>query len=826
MQTLLKTLPLLLIQWLLITPSLQAAIVTHSLGNTESGRLGDIVGSEIQFQGERYYILDAQNVRAIEVDTTLTGDDLAQDEAKVARVNLLIDKRKYTVYALHNEARQQLRNAEYDRLEATAGTLTRNLERWEDGSWPIDDFFYSFTDDLGKRGVAGANRRLEQVEAWVSARPESGAAKLALAQVLIHKAWTHRGSGYSSTVTSDNMALFRENLERALQIVESASKAGYESPVLYKKTIWIMNALGADKDTLKDLARHSLTRYPEFYPTLITTYTTLLPRWSGKPGELQAFMEEVSADIRDTHPEVIFLAHRRFYSTLKARRYADMNFDWDSIQLGFEHYREQYHVNDEDLHIMARLACLHGDRDAAREYFDASLGNWNYLTKAVWHKKERLEGYRHWLEQEEPPYYQSFSQAVNQGDTASLNRMLRNDPELIDIFQYRNLYGDTLLHRVVERNDREMLLALAEFEVDLESRNQSGLTPLVWAAKQGRNGMVNTLLELGADSRSRRNYRGDQAAHLAAINGYLSTLKILVKHDQGAINSANNNQTRPLHLAAWNGHFDTVAYILRLRPNEIDRQDKYRYTPLHYAVDRGYEKIVRYLVEQGADTSLKNNKGHTPMSFARAQKFNDIESFLRSAGADDSTVADAADQRRRAEQVYSQSGQYFNQQDYKKAIEIYRESLEIDPTYSPGYAGLAAVAFNFEKDFEKADQYYDEAILRNPKNPENYYWKARTNYALNRPEVYRPLFIQYVEMAPDSYNAIDLQKNWSHLLEPYESAEGQSESSSNSDTASSSRSGSPIPGKLQNLDHFLYIAAGMLILIIVGMAVFKGRQTD
>ncbi len=173
---------------------------------------------------------------------------------------------------------------------------------------------------------------------------------------------------------------------------------------------------------------------------------------------------------------------------------------------------------------------------------------------------------------------------------------------------------------------------------------------------------------------------------------------------------------------------------------------------------------MKFLVESGADTGLKNKAGYTPLSFARKNGFSEIESYLQDFGAADSQVVDVSEKLKRASEIYNESNQYFNRKDYKKAIGIYQKSLEVYPDYYLAYAALAQVAFEFEKDFVKADKYYDKSIELNPEYVENYYWKGRTNYNLNRPEIYRPLFQKYIELAPDTYNTIDLKKNWSHLL--------------------------------------------------------------
>jgi ankyrin repeat protein len=743
---------------------LHAAIVTHGHGETETGRIGDIVGSEIQFYSERFYILKSETIKNIEVDQQLSGKDLAQDQESVAKIQLLIDKRNIDVADLQQQAQRWLQDKNYKALEGKAALLLINQSRWGDGSWPIDDFFRAMTSDIPGRSVADYNRRLKQIEAWVAARPDSITAKLSLIRVLVDTGWAHRGSGYSKTVTKDNFQKFDEFLQRAARVAEEIADAGLDNPVIYSTSIRLLNPLGVDKKKLKAFALQSLEANPEFYPVYATTYHALQQKWHGAPGEVQAFIEQVSRKLKKTYPEAIFLAHRRFYKNFEPKEYADMNFNWNNIRLGFERFRIKYHANDADYHLMAMLACLHGDKASALNYFATTSGSWNYLAERIWRKQSKLESYQSWAAKIDPPYYKTIKQALLKNDIPVLTRLVKSSPDLLDIFLHRDLYGDTMLHELAARNDYKMLEVLADLGVSLESRNDLGYTPLQWAAYYGYEESVAILSARGADVHNRQGSKGNQAAHIAAKNGFKSVLAILIKHDPETIKSPNNNQTRALHYAAWNGHLDTVKYILDVAPKEIDQQDKYRYTPLHYAINRGYTDIAIFLVESGADTGLKNKAGYTPLSFARKKGFAEIESYLQNIGAADSQVVDDSEKVKKAGEIYQQSSQYFNQKDYKKAIGIYHKSLEVYPDYYLAYAGLAQVAFDFEKDFVKADRYFDKSIELNPDYVDNYYWKARTNYSLNRPEVYRPLFNKYIELAPDTYNAIDLQKNWSHLL--------------------------------------------------------------
>jgi ankyrin repeat protein len=142
-------------------------------------------------------------------------------------------------------------------------------------------------------------------------------------------------------------------------------------------------------------------------------------------------------------------------------------------------------------------------------------------------------------------------------------------------------------------------------------------TPLMWASRGGHVEVVRWLLDQGAAIGTALCYASSQCR--------TPVVRLLL--DRGAdptVTNANvdwsiDRDCTPLLHASNGGHLETVRLLLD-HPGAaatINYFDRYDRTALMCACQRGHLGVVRALLEKGADPTITDSHGLTPMDIAR-----------------------------------------------------------------------------------------------------------------------------------------------------------------------------------------------------------------
>ena len=143
--------------------------------------------------------------------------------------------------------------------------------------------------------------------------------------------------------------------------------------------------------------------------------------------------------------------------------------------------------------------------------------------------------------------------------------------------------------------------ALREFlqkdNVNINAKNKDGYTPLILAARFGRNEAVDELLAVGADVNRTNNY-GNTALSFAARFGLKKIVKSLL--DCGAnVNLPNNIGNTPLIRASHFGHAVVVKELIGARA-DVNGKNKAGQSALSLATQKGHTKVVEQLIQAGS----------------------------------------------------------------------------------------------------------------------------------------------------------------------------------------------------------------------------------
>ncbi|XP_058699272.1 2-5A-dependent ribonuclease isoform X3 [Poecile atricapillus] len=180
------------------------------------------------------------------------------------------------------------------------------------------------------------------------------------------------------------------------------------------------------------------------------------------------------------------------------------------------------------------------------------------------------------------------------------------------------------LNLALRNRDKEAVLELLEQGADVNSKADSGWTPLQTAVQIGEEDLVRLLLDRGASLHARKD-NGGTAFTVAGVAGNVEILKLLLERGSD-INDQDINGFTAFMEAVWHGREEALRFLyskgaeVNLRRVTSEEKAKLRKGGATALMDACKERrfsIVKILVqEMRADVNIRDNRGRNALIHA------------------------------------------------------------------------------------------------------------------------------------------------------------------------------------------------------------------
>ena len=181
--------------------------------------------------------------------------------------------------------------------------------------------------------------------------------------------------------------------------------------------------------------------------------------------------------------------------------------------------------------------------------------------------------------------------------------------------------GERPLHIAAKEGRDDLVQLLAEFQAEVDGADQVGRTALHSASQGGHHAAVQVLLKLGANVEATDTRGGLTCLHYAARHGHSHVVRLLLGNGADAAKKTKNSSTA-LWLACENEHEAAAAELMEATKlaGALDLQAcGVKVSALHCASAKGLAVTVSKLLSFGADATLTDKDGKTPVDDAKTE---------------------------------------------------------------------------------------------------------------------------------------------------------------------------------------------------------------
>lgn len=252
-------------------------------------------------------------------------------------------------------------------------------------------------------------------------------------------------------------------------------------------------------------------------------------------------------------------------------------------------------------------------------------------------------------------------QAAQKGELAKVEELLKQNPQVVHA---KDETGRTPLHWAARGVHFDVLKLLIENGADVNARDNANIMALHSVAARGHQATAELLITHGADLTA-RDVTGNTPLSYAVAGTNKAIVDLLQRHGvkiplqgedaqlllhsaassgyeefvdlmlaQGVdFNLKDSRGGTLLHSAVDGGNKELVVMLLN-NHHDVNAIDRFTITPIHIAAFNGNTEIIQLLAEKGADLNARTTAALTPLYFAQFNNKKEAAELLVSLGAD------------------------------------------------------------------------------------------------------------------------------------------------------------------------------------------------
>jgi hypothetical protein len=257
-----------------------------------------------------------------------------------------------------------LSKEKFEQLDCLADHARFGKEKFPGGAWKLHSIYVSL-DRPVQYPVTHATPaewgvHLQHLQKWVTARPQSITARVALARAYLDYSYEARGEGTSDTVSRSGWKLYKERSAEAERILQEASRLSSKCPEWYSSMLMVAQNLGWSAADARAVFDEAFKFEPDYYYNARILANYLEPKWAGEAGDTERFMQEIADRIGGDRGD-IFYFQVALTPGLICGCEDEPKLSMERIERGFYASEKQYGTSVLTLNAIAFLAANNKD---------------------------------------------------------------------------------------------------------------------------------------------------------------------------------------------------------------------------------------------------------------------------------------------------------------------------------------------------------------------------------------------------------------------------------------------------------------------------------